>query len=153
MSNHRHLRLALLAAALTAPLCGLAEPLIASPAPAAKETSPRDALRAISPINYEVLRRMEFRAGRELATPEWLLAMQTPAFATERLTVQYEFCEQPRNARVLACEAVQSRRMGDGTGKAPALNGWREYHSQDAAASEGCSATRASATPSSCPGQ
>ena len=153
MSIHRHLRLSLLAAALAAPLCGMAEPQTTTPAPAAKEISQREALRVVAPINYEVLRRMEFRAGRELATPEWLKAMQTPEFTEERLNVQYEFCSQPRNERVLACEAVTAFRLGKGSGQTPTPSGFREAHSRDSTSSQGCSATTGSTIAASCTGQ
>lgn len=153
MSIQSHLRLSLLAVAVTATVCGYAEPQTTTPAPDAKEMSQRETLGVVAPIHYEVLRRMEFRAGRELATPEWLKAMQTPEFTEERLNVQYEFCSQPRNERVLACEAVTSFRSHKGSGQAPAPSGYREVHFQDARSSEGCSATTASTVAASCPGQ
>lgn len=150
MFIHHHLRLSISAVTLAAPLCGMAEPLTTTPAPTTEENSQRDGLRVVAPINYEVLRCMEFRARGELATAEWLKAMQTPEFAEERLNGQHEFCAQPHNERVLACEAVIWFRLHKGTGQATTPNGFREVHFQDAKSSEGCSA---SAVAAFCPGQ
>lgn len=131
----------------------MAEPQTTTPAPDPKEISQPETLRVVAPINYEVLRRMEFRAGRDFTMAESEKAMQTPEFTEERHNVHYEFCAQPRKERVRACEEVTAFRLGNGFGQAPARSVFREAHFQGAKSSAGCSATTASAVAASYPDQ
>lgn len=75
----------------------------------ANEVTVREALQALTPVGFETLRRVEFRQGRTISNAEAFALMNTEQFERERHGVQREFCQQPHNARVLACQPALQR--------------------------------------------
>jgi hypothetical protein len=75
----------------------------------ARDARQRDVLAATTPVSFEALRRIEFRQGRTFTMDEAYALAKTDGFEQKVNLVQVDFCQQPRNARVLACRPTQSR--------------------------------------------
>lgn len=74
---------------------------------AAREARQREIFAAATPVSFEALRRIEFRQGRTFTMDEAYALAKTDGFEKEVNQVQAEFCQQPRNARVLGCLLAQ----------------------------------------------
>lgn len=70
----------------------------------ATEVTVREALQALTPDGFETLRHVEFRHGRTLSNADAFELMQTEQFELKQHGFQREFCQQPRHARVIACQ-------------------------------------------------